>query len=36
MRPTGASDKWFNLGLLVVSGGAILAIVAWIESALSG
>lgn len=29
-------DKWLELGLLVASGGAILVVVAWIESALAG
>lgn len=37
-RPAQASDlhKWLDLGLLVVSGGAILAVAAWVESALVG
>lgn len=37
-RPARPSDvhKWLDLGLLVVSGSAILAVAAWVESALVG
>lgn len=37
-RQTRSSEvhKWLDLGLLVVSGGTILAVAAWVESALIG
>ena len=30
------AHRWLELGLLIASGGAILAVVGWIESALTG
>lgn len=37
-RPNRVTDvhKWLDFGLLVISGGAILAVAAWVESALVG
>ena len=36
IRSSGDDHRWLELGLLIVSGGAILAVVGWIESALTG
>jgi len=35
-RPSRDIDKWLDLGLLMMSGAAIVAVVMWLQGALAG